>query len=465
MAGRPRDADLPQRAFRLATLQAVLDGSIYDGLPFDFHTEKDEAGNYVPLRQRRPSVRYGLCAAVVNDSTALLFSEGHFPQLLCDDADTLVALGRLLRECQVNRVMMEAARLGSVGSACLRLRVLKNRLFVDALATTCLTPEWDPDAPDTLRRVTECYKVTGRQLRASSYVIADDDLGTDFWFRREWTATHEWWFVPRKVSASGNYWERDRERSVAHRLGVVPLIWIRNLPGGDEVDGACTFAAAIDTSMEIDYLLSQGARGLKYSADPTLLIKEPALGDNGPLVRGAGNAITVGVNGDAKLLEINGGAAAAIVDYVRCLRELALESVSGNRASAERLGAAQSGRAMELLHQSLIWLADKLRISYGEGALLDLLALMVRASGIYALEYRHGEPVGRLNAEAELALRWPQWFAPTPADLQQKAGSLKTLVEAGVMSPTSAVAQVAMDYGLDNAAAEWQRMTDEEEVR
>jgi len=32
-----------------------------------------------------------------------------------------------------------------------------------------------------------------------------------------------------------------------------------------------------------------------------------------------------------------------VIEYVRCLRELALESVHGNRASAERIAAAQSG--------------------------------------------------------------------------------------------------------------------------
>ena len=45
----------------------------------------------------------------------------------------------------------------------------------------------------------------------------------------------------------------------------------------------------------------------------------------------------------------------------------------GNRANADRLTAAQSGRALELMNQGLVWLADNLRISYGEGALLSLV--------------------------------------------------------------------------------------------
>ncbi len=67
-----------------------------------------------------------------------------------------------------------------------------------------------------------------------------------------------------------------RAAAVTHRLGFVPMVWIRNLPGGDKIDGVCTFEAAISTVMEMDYQFSQAGRGLKYAADPTLLIKEPA---------------------------------------------------------------------------------------------------------------------------------------------------------------------------------------------
>ena len=108
----------------------------------------------------------------------------------------------------------------------------------------------------------------------------------------------------------------DEGRSVLHGLGFVPVVWIKNLPGGVGPDGACTFRAAVETGIEIDYQLSQAGRGLKYSSDPTLLIKEPA-GLEGELVRGAGNALVVSEKGDARLLEIGGTAAGAVLDYVR----------------------------------------------------------------------------------------------------------------------------------------------------
>ncbi len=156
------------------------------------------------------------------------------------------------------------------------------------------------------------------------------------------------------------------------------------------------------TQVEIDYQLSQVGRGLKYSSDPTLLLKDPTLPD-GELIKGAGNALIVSEKGDARLLEIGGTASAAVIEYVRTLRELALESIHGNRASPDKVAAAQSGRALELLNQGLIWLADNLRTSYGEVGLLQLARLIVRASQIYTLVV-FGEAVSPMDGRSPLTL-------------------------------------------------------------
>jgi hypothetical protein len=171
-------------------------------------------------------------------------------------------------------------------------------------------------------------------------------------------------------------------------------------------------------------------------------------------VRSASNAIVVDKDGDAKLLEINGSAVAAVIDYVQTLRELALETARGNRASADKISAAQSGRAMELMHAPLIRLADQLRISYGEGALLELLTMVCRASEKIALTYKDGAKVGALKPAAPLALRWPAWFPRTDDDKQTAANTLKTLVEAGILSRETATKIAAANYDIEDIAAE-----------
>lgn len=451
----PRDTDYPPRVAELDLLQQVLNGTIYDVLPYQFHEERGAGGEYIPVRQRRPSIRYALCRTVVEDSISLLFSEGHFPRVLCDDLDLRAFIADLIQDCGLNAVMTSAALRGSIGSVALLLRIMKGRVYVSVLGSIFLTPRWRPDAPDELESVTEQYKVRGAQLQAQGYAITDP--GLDYWFRRCWDSEHETWYQPWPVgqTLSGGP-IIDASRTIHHRLGFVPLVWIKNLPGGDDSDGGCTFRAAIETNIEIDYQLSQAGRGLTYSSDPTLLIKEPATTDR-EIIKGAGNALVVSKDGDARLLEIGGTAANAVIDYVRVLRELALESVHGNRSSADRIAAAQSGRALELMNQGLIWLADNLRVSYGANGILPLLRMILRAADRYPITVL-GRPAPKATAGTRLTLDWPRWYPPTAADQLAEAQTLSTLAASGQLSRETAVHTIADAYGITDVAAELDRI-------
>jgi hypothetical protein len=254
---------------------------------------------------------------------------------------------------------------------------------------------------------------------------------------------------------------RDAGRSVSHALGFVPIVWIRNLPGGDDIDGKCTFSKAIDTNIELDYLLSQGGRALKYASDPTLLIKEPATGQGGTLIKGGGNAITVGADGDAKLLEMSGDGTNALLEYVRLARQVALESIHGNKADADKIAAAQSGRAMELMNQALIWLADKLRISYGEKGLLQLYRMIAKASQRAALVNSEGEKIPAIKTDKPFALKWPAWYAPTWADKTNEATTLGALTSGGLLSKQTATESIAEQYDVEDVPAELSRIKGE----
>jgi hypothetical protein len=447
----PKDNDYPERVRQLTILNRVFDGTLYDALPYHFHEERSPSGEYIPLRQRRPSVRYPLCRIVVEDSVALLFSEGHFPTIESDNGDIRDAFAAIVKETRLNMTMTDAAMRGAVGSVALLLRVLKGRIFVDVLDTIYLTPTWDLSAPDTLARVDEKYKVSGSNLISYGYAVEDPDAL--YWFHRLWDSESETWFQPTLVGVDAAP-VVDTSRTVLHKLGAVPIVWIKNLPGrsttGDRSDGACTFAAAMHSQVEIDYQLSQVGRGLKYSSDPTLLLKDPTMPE-GDMIKGAGNALIVSEKGDARLLEIAGSASGAVIEYVRTLRELALESIHGNRASPERITAAQSGRALELLNQGLVWLADNLRTSYGESGLLPLARLIVRASRVYDI-VTLGKPVGQLDGGAFISLKWPRWY-PTTADERQKdVQSLTQLINAGCISRPAALRAIATCYDIETTS-------------
>jgi hypothetical protein len=274
----PADKDLPEWTIRLLNLQRVLYNKQYDhfGYCFDDETE-GSGGEYVPLKERRPSVRTGLCRVVVDDATSLLFSEGHVAILF---------------------------------------RVLKRKPFFSVIETPFLTPEWDRADPDRLLRVTEKYKVDAKTLRDMGYDVNEDD--GQHWFRRIWDEQAETWYHPWPVSKEDYVPRVDKERTVIHGLGFTPLIWVKNLPGGNGIDGACTFEPAIDTVIEGDYLLSQAGRALKYASDPRLVVRD-STGADKTLTGGAANVLVISdPQGDAKLLEINGNSANASIAFVSC---------------------------------------------------------------------------------------------------------------------------------------------------
>jgi hypothetical protein len=354
--------------------------------------------------------------------------------------------------------MMDATIRGSVGSVAIQMRILGrpgvsgSRVFWSVAETDFLTPIYDPNEPDTLIGITEKYKIRGSALSAAGYKISDDNQGQMFWFQRAWDQNEEVWFTPWKVAGGKNVVpSKDGERSVTHNLGFCPWVWIKNLPGGEGVDGACTFQGAIESQIEIEYQLSQAGRGLKYSSDPTLIIKEPAMSDE-TLVRSASQAIILSEDGDAKMLEISGTAAETVIEYCKTLRENALEVIGGSRANADKVTAPQSGRAQELMYQPLIWLADKLRSSYGQNGLLDLLRMMVKASQKFPLRTRDAE-IGRLPT-GPMTLAWPQWFPMTTADKLSLATCLQNLLLRGVISRETATTIVAPIFDILDPAAE-----------
>lgn len=468
----PKVSQLPQRASDISALDRVLDGTQYDEIEHPFSREATESGEYIPLEKRRPSARTNLCRVVVEDSVSLLFSEEHWPPVHAKSDGTIKALTKFAKHVRLNEVMLEAATRGSVGSVAILLKVFNNRPFFEVMHTAFLTPTWLPDNPEELQSVRDLHPTTGAELRDLGYSISTEDVTQKYWFKRIWDQNDDTWYNPVKQSDAKepltyDGWIKDEERSTKHGLGFCPIVWIRNLPTTKRLngcDGASTFEIAIDTVIEADFLLSQGGRGLKYAADPTLVIKNGGMGEEGPVkVGGAARALEIDVDGDAKLLEINGAAAKAVIEHVTYLRSVVLESVHGNRANADRLSAATSGRSIELMMSGLIALADRLRISYGEGGLLKILRMVCRATDVIEngliIGFDKAEETLKSLDSTDLELRWPQWMPALPRDILETAQALDTAVDTHVISRETAVTRMSHMLDVDDSIEEFKRVT------
>jgi hypothetical protein len=473
------DDDYPERMIMIEMLTRVLEGTLYDHISTPFCVEYGIDGQYVQLRDRRPSVKINICRTVIDNSVSLVFGSDHFPKLICKDKNIEEFAADIIEDTKLNLTMIEGCTYGSVGSIVFLMRILEEKIFWEVKKTQYLTPVFKPNNPKELLKITEKYKVPGFILRAMGYTI--DEPKEIYWYMCEWTETQELYYIPWKVSEKEKIPQIDKNKTINHALGFVPMTWVKDSPKPGSIDGGCRFFQAIDTNIEIDYQLSQGGRGLKYSSDPCTVLKldDPdGFGDNNAqsvsetqlinsrgemlgfppasgtkkVIKSANNALVLGKEDDAELLEISGNASRAIGEYVRLLRELGIESIHGNRANADKVNAAQSGEAQKQLNQALIWLADNLRIVYGD-AMIRLIAMAIKAT----LKYRiivNENIYSSLPQNQKLELKWPHWYPSTSSDKLKTAQTLDKLTDSALLSKETATKNLADDYGISDVKAE-----------
>lgn len=480
IAGRhPQDKDFPSRNHSLSVRLALLNGEFYRHQKYAFH--EDYAGfDYVPLQDRAPNVPTGTTQlrTIIDDHVSMLFGDGQFPEIDTENVDARVIAKDLIRETGLVERMREAARLGSVGSVALHLKVLqkpgaKARLFVDVYSTEFLTVAYDPYQPDVVETITEKLKAKGRALRDAGYAIPDDNLNVDYWCQRVWDNQAELWFVPWLVhddSKPADYEHipvEDAARTVKHGLGFCPWEWIGGLR---TVDGPCTFEAGIETAIQIDMLDSQITRALKYTMDPTLMIKVPGTipqmapspetpESTGATPQGQGMAKTpstilrIDAEGDAEYLEIAGGGLEQAQLHVKRLKSALIEMCHGDRVDpVEVTNGHQGAKSLEMLNASLLMHTAKQRITYGN-PLLRLLRMALRVIEAKSVSI-NGKVVVLTGDWSDLTLRWGDFYSLTPAEEAQVGTALTALITAGVMSKETATKTIGAHYDIENVAAE-----------
>jgi len=108
---------------------------------------------------------------------------------------------------------------------------------------------------------------------------------------------------------------------------------------------------------------------------------------------------------------------------------------------------------LELMNQGLIWLADNLRISYGDGGLLALMRMVIRASNVFPLLVM-GDEVAPMDIAARLTLRWPRWYPMSADDRVKEAQAVALLANAGQISREASVKSLAAANGVEDIEAE-----------
>lgn len=466
------DRDYPLRSRMIDAYTRVINNTLYDHLRYGFFDEYDSGNQVIPMSEKRPAFRYNLCRIAMDQLASLLFGSDHFPQLTGNSNTQNELLQKLVDECALQQKMQELVIDGSVGSAVVLVTVINQKIAVNVFSSQYFTPVFDPADGKTLLKLTEKYKIKGCSLNAIGYNV-DDAL--TYWFMREWDSNVERYYKPKDISDDTAF-EVDKE--IQHGLGFVPAVWVKTpkKPGAHplyDIDGECLFVKGIDGNILLEYQMSQAARALRYSSDPMVVFKlnndtdfnsQLSMGGNGSpaFYRSPTKGIVLGQDDDATFLEITGKATEAVKEFVVMMREYILESLHGNRSHADKISAAQSGRAHREMNQPLIWLADKLRINFGKEGLLPLVELIIKIAEISPFMVG-GKLFRGFKRDANLQLAWPDWYPMTPEENAQIANTLKTLKDSGTISRETAIRTIQKEYNIKSVEEEIQRIQQDQQ--
>lgn len=488
-----RPQPLSERSKRLLSLQAVIDGNIYDCIENDFGDSNSDGyseSDYIKLSDRRPSVKTCLISQVCDDLASMLFGEHHFPTANTPDVKTANAIVDFVNCVNVQTVFTEAARTIMKGSAAILFEISGSRPYIENLDTAFCEPTFSSPS-GVLVEVVERVPVYGSDIPNIGPMHKNAKLV--YIVERKWTTTETISYLPYlAVPEKNKPVEKHVASAVNHSLGFVPIVWMKSLSSEKYTpDGRCTFKSAIDTMIECDYLLSQGGRALKYTSDPTLVIKQGNeddgfddmdFGDENPNgarksaahVGGSSKALSVPKGGDAKLLEINGHGSHTIIEYTDKLANIAMATMQGPRGDVAQFKELRSAKGVERTDERFLRLCGRMQTIMGEG-LLDLYEMFCITANIVRVESKN--QLGRKNRPMRglyvgtkrvygldahgIKLKWPPFFSVTSHELLEYAQALGQAESTRLISHETAVEIFATKSGVSDPKREYERILKE----
>lgn len=371
-----------ERFYELGRMKAYFDCTQHDWQKYDFDGRirrkgpeaqqplltQEQAGFYVPLRQRRPCAPVRLGKAIVSAFTNLLFGEERWPRFLCPgDADTQDYAEALAKEEEL-RVQMVAARNlgGSQGAVGLSWSFDRGKPRVKYHSVQHLyVHEWEDREKLVPSHVSEFF------------VFHEDEYDEQkarmvrnwYWHRCDWTPDETVGFARQPFKPGYEpEWVPDPEASVQHGFGFAPFVWIQNQPSQDP-EGVPDYHGQYDAMDTLDVTSSVVSRGTILNCDPTVVLKmNAAVVARTGIKKGSDNAIAVGESGDAHYMELAGSGLDAGLKVKADQRAQILEACECVIPNPDQVAAAgTSSVAIKAIYAPMLGKSAIHRELYGGG--------------------------------------------------------------------------------------------------
>lgn len=347
-------------------------------LPSGF-TQNVAAGDSGSILSRRPTSPLRLCPMVVDRFTGLLFSKERTPKVQVEgNADGEDFLQATFKRARFWRTMYLARTYGgSMGSVLVTVQLRggeeKGRFsYTGHNPKTIQDVVWDdPDLRIPAGVLIQYIFEQEHEVIDPKTGMPSGEVRTVPWlYRRIIDQEADVTFVPQPILGKElPRLEINPHLTYKHQLGRFPGAWVQNLPSDDALDGIPDCEGAYQAFDTIDRQVAQSNKALLQNQDPTLILgRDKNLDRMGvPIKKGSENALNVGQGGTAQYLEISGSGVSAASEFVKLLRQAAMDKCQAVLVDPTQVsGAAQSAKAIEYIYAPMLEKAGRLREQYGE---------------------------------------------------------------------------------------------------
>lgn len=425
----------------LEVLDAYYENRQYDHLQ-DWN-KKD-----IEIHKKKPKIVLPFAKNLSSRVAAKLIGQSVFPEFKMEDADDDLFVKAVIRESNLrSELVSPVKRALNTGSVFLKFRIVDGVFeFTEYLSKFCY-PEFKDNKE--LSKVVVKYVFETDEKKANGDPVRK-------WFKKEYGENVDILFDNPDFNENDDVEPQFTEvERLDHNMGFVQGEWIRT--DNSSLDGYGMISDMKELVDELCYSISQSSRSVAYNQDPQLTFKNVDEDMIVNLVRSITKSWSLGKEGEASFLEssMNGVKEASV------LRDKVKGHVSELTRTAlldpeKIVGSAQSGKAMEVLHQPLVDLVDELRGTLEKTLkkLVEKMCLAVLMAGVNGIDAPIEIPKGFTLKSLAMEVVWPQIFKMTLEDMQKKVSLALTAANGNIISRKTATNYVKDIFGITDVEQE-----------
>lgn len=436
------------RCEELDTYDKYMRNEQYDKLmPWD----SSDSDTFIPLRQRKPRVIFGLGKRMVDTVAAKLCGEEVFPRFAIeDDPDTEQLIQLVAKAANLQFNVLHAARKAvGCGSSFLRFYVIGATIRLEVYDSKHCYPVFDEEG--------QLDEIEIRYVFEDEDDLDDKGKPREKWYRMVLGREADIIFDNPHFVAGGETPVFEEVGRADHAFGFVQGTWFRTAPDKHKPDGPALIESCCDLIDAINYSLSQADQAVAYAQEPQLVLSGLDVEEVDDLIKSSQKAWNLGREGKAEFLEADLGGVEKGMELRDKFKQHVCDVARVCLLDPEKIvGSAQSAKAMEVLHGPLLELVGELRQFMGP-LIVEVLTkitvtmLMLNARGENLVLTM---PPNYTPKSLTLSTTWPPVFPMTMEDLRAKIGVAVQVSNASLISRESVLKWIAKDFGIENVEEE-----------